>query len=895
LGAARLPAINLATSGAGGVTGNLPVTNLNGGTGASSSTVWYGDGTWKSVAAGGTVTNSLGPLVAGQLVIGNSGNDETTLGTLGTTTTVLHGNPGGNPSFGAVVLTTDVSGILPAANGGLGTASIVFSGPSGVAKTYTLPNATSTILTSNAAVTLAQGGNGANFSAIALGGLLTGTGAGTLGILPASTNGFVLTLDSGQTNGVKWASPTSGGTITSITFSSPLTGGTVTATGTAGCPTCTTNAAALTANNLVLGAGSQATQALGSLGTTTTVLHGNNVGAPSFAAVSLTADVSGVLPIANGGFGGVTGTQTQFLRLQPNAGNNTTLQFGSGPSFLVTDYAYMVSPTGPSSLTGGTPNQTVTLAVCPLGIYSTSLTAWAPVYLSGGTGTAEAVTPSGGTCSSATLGIGGGTIIVSPANSHSGGWTVGSAAGGWQEVAYTVGPGGTVVGSTTSPATFHAAVTLPSSINVTCNAGPTTQTCVQRGSDYPNGDLFYVPAGSVAITNIGINDDSGSAQTSGAAVHIGPASASIDNIYVNGGSHEFQGIWLDTSCGVNITNPIMANTAATSSLIHSTAAGGTCDVQVLGGRLYLANNVLGSNGGPYGIWIESADVWKIDSVTISGGNANMLIQPGTASGAYVANVLITNCVLESARFEGIIVAPRASRTIGGIKIQDSLIAGGGLTTEEFGLDLGFAGNDGGTDQVTGLSATNNYVELWYDSGIILGPQATDGSFVISGNTINGNNTSLSPTQGGIYLDGPRGAIIEGNYISTNVNGLYVATASTNATVVGNNFVGNSGSNIISPTSITGFVLSQNSGIDNIEGTVADAAALAVPINPTMSLTGSGTTVTSITGIWPGRVFTMIPASAISFTAGGTIGANYTGSSHAPITVTVDSSGVAWLK
>jgi hypothetical protein len=40
---------------------------------------------------------------------------------------------------------------------------------------------------------------------------------------------------------------------------------------------------------------------------------------------------------------------------------------------------------------------------------------------------------------------------------------------------------------------------------------------------------------------------------------------------------------------------------------------------------------------------------------------------------------------------------------------------------------------------------------------------------------------------------------------------------------------------------------------------------------------------------------MIPASAISFTAGGTIGANYTGSSHAPITVTVDSSGVAWLK
>lgn len=38
----------------------------------------------------------------------------------GTTTTVLHGNAAGNPSFGAVALGTDVSGTLPLANGGLG-------------------------------------------------------------------------------------------------------------------------------------------------------------------------------------------------------------------------------------------------------------------------------------------------------------------------------------------------------------------------------------------------------------------------------------------------------------------------------------------------------------------------------------------------------------------------------------------------------------------------------------------------------------------------------------------------------------------------------------------------------------------------------------------------------
>lgn len=204
-------------------------------------------------AGGGTYTladsgTSSPPKNGDTITVVNSNSGQTTIATSGT-----------DKIFGPGIAAAGVTSFaFPSAG------SNTYPGAS-ITFTYDLPS-------------LAWRVSGGNLSAVT-------QGAGGSGCVPAGSAGQLLTDDGA---GGCTANTTGTGVVTAA-------GNAINTAGAIAVPP-----AALAANQLVLGGGSGTGPAtLGSLGTTTTVLHGNAAGAPTFGAVALGTDVSGDLPYAN--------------------------------------------------------------------------------------------------------------------------------------------------------------------------------------------------------------------------------------------------------------------------------------------------------------------------------------------------------------------------------------------------------------------------------------------------------------------------------------------------------------------------------------------------------------------------------------------------------------------
>lgn len=470
------------------------------------------------------------------------------------------------------------------------------------------------------------------------------------------------------------------------------------------------------------------------------------------------------------------GTQTQYLRLQPNTGNNTTLQFNGFPITYVADYNFPSQTPGGSLSIG---SNTITLAPCPLGLNGVDPNHF--VYISGGTGTAEAVLITGGTCTSQ---ANSGTIIFTAANTHTGAWTVTSATNGAREAVISLGNSGGML--------FFAAQTWTMRAQLVVDQ-PNIRFMGSRGAIIQaaaNALLQNVVQSTNAATNFiidgltldGNRANSGTTQNPGAAgnarnlyavVLVGSAHSEILNSEIRLG--QVNAIYLgDTSIAAS-------DFKLTNNYIHD--CGGTINSSGFGTGIYLNGNSGTTISGVHIVGNHFENIFN----TVTGPG-----QSGAINGALTNDVVVTgNYIKNNYNVLGgqLGTGSTTGPSCGSNDTNWTVTGNTFIQTAHFGGDF-TEGVEvcGQFHTVTGNTFFGNGV-----GGVVIDGGSSD--VTVSGNYINSNGNQSAGTTEGINISGNASAItlrvtVTGNFATGYTYGVTTGFASNNfINISGNQFSG----------------------------------------------------------------------------------------------------------
>jgi hypothetical protein len=258
----------------------------------------------------------------------------------------------GNNFDGSAALTQ----IIASTYGGTGNGFTKFTGATTAERTYTLPDATTTILTTNAAVTIAQGGTGQTTASAAFNALAPSQ---------TSNSGKYLTTDGTTTS---WGTISATGTVTSVAATVPaflsVTGSPITTSGTlaisysgTALPVANGGSGATTLSGVLIGNGTSAfttkTNPSGAfVGTTDTqTLTNKTIQGGAITSGTVVASTSGTSIDFTSIPSWVKRITVIFDLTSTNGSSNLLMQIGNG-SIINTGYTSLCLYAGGSSNTG---------------------------------------------------------------------------------------------------------------------------------------------------------------------------------------------------------------------------------------------------------------------------------------------------------------------------------------------------------------------------------------------------------------------------------------------------------------------------------------------------------------------------------------------------------------